>query len=54
MAHHGGMPTSPRFKFTVTLVVSVLAVVLTLFVPGEDESADSAARTASLLPPPQR
>lgn len=54
MAHHRAMATSPRFKFTVTLVVSVLAVVLTLFVPGEDEVAGSATRTASLLPPPQR
>lgn len=48
------MPTSPRFKFTVTLVVSVLAVVLTLFVPGEDDTPGSATRTAGLLPPPQR
>ncbi|HEY8881293.1 MAG TPA: hypothetical protein VIN03_27245 [Roseateles sp.] len=48
------MPTSPRFKFTATLVVSVLAVVLTLFVPGEDEVAGSAVHTAGLLPPPQR
>ncbi|MGM9482409.1 hypothetical protein ACS5PN_14555 [Roseateles sp. NT4] len=48
------MPTSPRFKFTVTLVVSVLAVVLTLFVPGEDDAPGSVARTAGLLPPPQR
>lgn len=48
------MASSPRFKFTLTLVVSVLACVLTLFVPSEDEVADSVARTASLLPPPQR
>ena len=48
------MATSARFKFTATLVVSVLACVLTLFVPSEDEVPDSAARTASLLPPPQR
>lgn len=54
MAHHPVMATSPRFKFTVTLVVSVLACVLTLFVPGEDEVAGSVTRTASVLPPPQR
>jgi hypothetical protein len=49
------MATSARFKFTATLVVSVLACVLTLFVPSEDEAPGSAAaRTASLLPPPQR
>lgn len=54
MAQHAAMATSARFKFTVTLVVSVLACVLTLFVPGEDEGADSVARTASVLPPPQR
>lgn len=48
------MATSARFKFTLTLVVSVVAVVLTLFVPGEDEVAVSVAHTASVLPPPQR
>lgn len=48
------MATSARFKFTVTLVVSVLAVVLTLFVSGEDDTANSVSRTASVLPPPQR
>lgn len=53
MAHHHGMATSARFKFTATLLVSVLAVVLTL-VPGEDDAADSPVNTASLLPPPQR
>jgi hypothetical protein len=54
MAHYAAMPTSPRFKFTLTLVVSVLACVLTLFVPGEDEGGSSATRTAGILPPPQR
>jgi hypothetical protein len=54
MAHHGGMVTSARFKFTATLLLSVLAVVLTLCVPGENDAADSPVRTASLLPPPQR
>lgn len=48
------MATSPRFKFTVTLLGSVLACVLTLFVPGEDEAPGSVVHTASLLPPPQR
>jgi hypothetical protein len=48
------MATSARFKFTATVLVSVLAVVLTLFVPGEDGVPDSPARSASLLPPPQR
>ncbi len=54
MAHHHGMATSARFKFTATLLVSVLAVVLTLFVPGENDSPDSPVNTAGLLPPPQR
>lgn len=54
MAHYSAMATSARFKFTATLLVSVLAVVLTLFVPSENDTADSPARTASLLPPPQR
>ena len=54
MAHHRGMATSARFKFTVTLVVSVLAVVMTLFVPGEDDVADGAISSATLLPPLQR
>lgn len=48
------MATSARFKFTATLLVSVLAVVLTLFVPGDDDPADSPVRLASQLPPPQR
>lgn len=54
MAHHRGMATSARFKFTVTLLVSVLAVVMTLFVPSEDEAGDGAVNTATLLPPLQR
>ena len=48
------MTTSARFKFTATLVVSVLAVVLTLFVSGENDGSDSPTRLASQLPPPQR
>lgn len=48
------MATSARFRFNATVLVSVLAVVLTLFVPGENESPDSPISTASLLPPPQR
>lgn len=54
MAHHLGMVTSPRFKFTATLLVSVLAVVLTLLMPDESDPADSPVHSASLLPPPQR
>lgn len=55
MAHDHAMATSARFKFTATLLVSVLAVLLTLFVPGdENDAADSPMRTASVLPPPQR
>lgn len=54
MAHYRVMATSARFKFTATLVVSVLACVLTLFVPGEDDAPGSAIHTAGLLPPPQR
>lgn len=48
------MVTSARFRFSATVVVSVLAVVLTLFVPDESEPADSPVKTARLLPPPQR
>lgn len=48
------MATSARFRFTATLLGAVLAVVLTLFVPGEEEPADGPLHTANLLPPPQR
>lgn len=54
MAHHAGMATSSRFRFTATLLGAVLAVVLTLFVTGDGELPDSPMRTATLLPPPQR
>lgn len=48
------MVTSARFRFTATLLGAVLAVVLTVFVPGDDGPADGPMRTASVLPPPQR
>lgn len=54
MAHHRGMATSARFKFTATLLVSVLAVALTLLGPGEDDAVRPAINGASQLPPPQR
>lgn len=52
--HHGGMPTPDRFKFTATLVVAVLAVVLTLWVTENGTDADAPTRMAGQLPPPQR
>ena len=48
------MATSARFRFNATVLVSLVAVVLTLFVPGEGEPADSPVKMARLLPPPQR
>lgn len=48
------MATSARFKFTATLVVSLLAGVLTLAVSGDNDGSDSPMRIASQLPPPQR
>ena len=51
------MATSPRFKFTATVVVSVLAAVLTLTVGDDNESPeglDRLTRLASQLPPTQR
>ena len=54
MAHHDGMVTSARFKFSATLVVAVLAVVLMLAISGDGDDADLPTRVASQLPPPQR
>jgi hypothetical protein len=48
------MVTSARFRFAGTLVVSVLAVILTLLVTGDSDGGDSPTRIASQLPPPQR
>jgi len=48
------MATSARFRFTATLLGSVLAVVLTLLVPGEDDAVHHAVNGASQLPAPQR
>lgn len=48
------MVTSARFRFTATLLVSVLAVVLTLADTGDGDGGDSPTRIASQLPPPQR
>jgi len=48
------MPTPDRFKFTATLVVAVLAVVLTLWVTENGTDADAPTRMAGQLPPPQR
>ncbi len=48
------MVTSARFKFSATLVVSVLAVVLTLAISGDGDDTDLPTRFASQLPPPQR
>lgn len=48
------MGTSDRFKFTATLVVAVLAVVLTLWVALDYDAPDASLRLASELPPPQR
>lgn len=51
------MVTSPRFKFTATVVVSVLAAVLTLAAADDDTSAegrDSPSRLASPSHPAPR
>ncbi len=48
------MAASARFRFNATVLVSVVAVLLTLFVPGEGERADGPTQTAHVLPPPQR
>lgn len=45
------MVTSPRFKFVATLVVAVVAVVLTVVVTVD---SDPLVQLASELPPPQR
>lgn len=48
------MATSARFKFTATLIVSVVAVVLTLVATSDNDPDDSPVHLASQLPPPQR
>ena len=54
LLHHFGMVTSARFKFTATLIVSVLAVVLTLAIGADAEGSDAPSRVASPLPPAPR
>ncbi|MFG6468276.1 hypothetical protein [Roseateles sp. BYS87W] len=48
------MAASARFRFNLTLLGAVAAVVLTLFVPGDGDPPGGPVQTASLLPPPQR